>query len=133
MTKQKYMPKQRDRIEQVMNDRLAAIKLGDNVVGEAAGPQAIIENGQVRAVIWNLMITLAHNRLIGAPPVIVHAPFPTMEISDEVIVNITERMLEEARKIRARAESPKPDDQPDAAAMMRALQAQSKNGGEPAG
>ena len=134
MAKQRYIPRQRDRIEEVMTDRLNQIKLGDTATIEVSGPHYVppFMTPQGQPVLgWTLTLYLAHNKLIGQPPVFVSGPIGALMLDDVALHSLTDQMLEKARQARAEVENPQAQ-QPDAAAMMRELQARAPvNGSGP--
>ena len=134
MTKQRYIPRQRDRIEEVMTDRLNKIKLGDTATIEVSGPHYVppFMTPQGQPVLgWTFTLYLAHNKLIGQEPIFVSGPIGAVMLSDAALQGLTDQMLEKARQTRTEMESPQTP-QPDAAAMMRQLQEQqAANGNGP--
>lgn len=134
MTKQRYIPRQRDRIEEIMGDRLSAIKLGDSCTIEVCGPvhvPALDNQGrQAMALGWNITLWLGHNKLIGQDPIYVSVPLGAVMIDEATLITVTDKLLDEARKIRAKAENPG-----QVASLEEMIQAAggSKNGNGPAG
>lgn len=124
-------PRQRDFLEKVMTDKLAQVKFTDQVTAEAAGPQMILmpipTGGQEWQMGWLLTVWLAHNRLIGQGPVGVTVPVNGLSPNVQLVEVITERLLDEARKVRQKANEPPAT--PDAAEMMEAIRRNSGQGG----
>lgn len=114
-----------------MTGKLNMIKFTDLVTAEASGPQLVVvpapQGGQDLQVGWQLTVWLAHNMLIGQGPVGVTVPLGGISPPVELVQMITERLLDEARKIRQKANEPPAT--PDAADMMDAIRRQSGQGG----
>lgn len=126
-------PRQRDFLEETMTGVLDGIKFTDLVTAEASGPQIVVvptqQGGQDLQVGWQLTVWLAHNRLLGQAPVGVTVPVGGMSPPVEMVKLVTGKLLDEARKIRQKANEPPAT--PDAADMMEALRRQSGNGQGP--
>lgn len=123
-------PRQKDFLEQAMTEKLNQIKFTDLVTAEASGPQLVVVpaqgGGQDLQVGWQLTVWLAHNMLIGQGPVGVTVPLGGISPPLEIVRVITEKLLDEARKVRQKANQPPAT--PDAAEMMEAIRRQAAQG-----
>ena len=101
------MQTQRERFTNLMDSTLGKIKLGDKVKAEASGPQLVAApdaNGQPGLVVgWQLTVWLDHNVLLGQDPVGVTVPVGALLPAADFVVQITTRLLEEARRVRHEA------------------------------
>ena len=125
-------PRQKDFLEEIMRAKLDTIKFTDLVTPEASGPQLVViptPQGQDLQVGWQLTVWLAHNMLIGQGPVGVTVPVGGISPNVQMVEAITTRLLDEARKVRQKANEPPAT--PDAAEMMEAIRNQSRNGQGP--
>jgi len=107
------MQRQRERLETAMNGKLGEIKLKDKTVCEVSGPQLVYapdQTGQPSLQLgWQLTLWLEHDRLIGQDPIGVTVPLAGLLPPVEIVESAVPYLLEEARKIRHRANSPIPD------------------------
>ena len=129
MATQAAPPRQREFLEEVMTGKLNTIRFTDLVTAEANGPSLVpvqTPAGQDLQVGWYLTVWLAHNRLLGQGPVGVTVPVSGISPNMEMVKVITEKLLDEARKVRQKANEPPAT--PDAAEMMEAIRRQNGQG-----
>lgn len=104
------MQTQTERLTNIMNQEAGTLKMGDKIVCEAHGPQIVVapdENGTPAMTMgWQLTLWLNHNKLIGQDPVGVTVPVGVMLPNELMVRQATRYLLEEARKVRDRANSP---------------------------
>lgn len=123
------MQTQRERLTNLMDNALAKIKLSDKAKGEASGPQlvAAMDDNQNPGLVvgWQFTVWLEHNVLLGQDPLGVTVPVGTLLPASDFVVQITTRLLEEARRVRQevtqRASKP---DLPDMGQVQKALRGQ---------
>ncbi|MGH9920224.1 MAG: hypothetical protein ACRD6W_15325 [Nitrososphaerales archaeon] len=102
----------RDKLAQVCVSKLSQIKLTDKVLVDVSGPQLVVgPHPQTKrphqTMGWQLTVWLEHNKLVGQDPIGVTVGLMSLLPPQAAFERATEMLLEECRRIRDGANSPK--------------------------